>query len=104
MRFRLWYLFIAGTIIFLFYSCLSHNQKDERIARNACASCHLFPEPDLLDKKTWERSIFPQMAFRMGVDYAALSEISEADLTEVTKTLPPNAMVSKDDWEAIRRF
>jgi hypothetical protein len=44
------------------------------------------------------------MAFRMGMDYNALSEISEADQSEVIKTLPPNAMVSKEDWEAIKRY
>lgn len=104
MRFKTWYLFIAGTITILFYSCLNNDQKDARIAHNACASCHLFPNPELLDKKTWEHGVFPQMAFRMGIDYSPLSEISEADQTEVTKTLPPNAMVSKEDWEAIKRF
>lgn len=104
MKFKLLYLFVAGTVTFLFYSCLNNDQKDSRIAHNACASCHLFPEPELLDKKTWEAGVFPQMAFRMGIDYAALSEISEADQPEVTKTLPPNAMVSKEDWEAIKRY
>jgi hypothetical protein len=74
------------------------------MAHQACASCHLFPEPELLDKKTWEHSVFPQMAFRMGVDFSALSEISEDDRPEVMKALPPNSLVSPEDWEAIKRF
>ncbi|HEX6890156.1 MAG TPA: hypothetical protein VF141_05675 [Chryseolinea sp.] len=104
MRFRFWFPFFSGVIIFLFYSCLNQSQKDERLARQACASCHLFPEPGLLDKKAWEHGVFPQMAFRMGMDYAPLSDLSEDDQTEVMKTLPPNPMVSKEEWEAIKRY
>jgi len=103
MRFRLWFPFAVGAIVLLLYSC-NQSQKDERLARQACASCHLFPDPELLDKKTWEDGVFPQMAFRMGLDYSALSQISDDDQVEVTKTLPPNAMVSLDEWEAIKRF
>jgi hypothetical protein len=100
----LWFPFFLGAIVFLFYSCFNQSQKDERLAHQACSSCHLFPEPELLDKKSWENGVFPQMAFRMGVDYSALSELSEDDQPEVTKTLPPNPMVSKDEWEAIKRY
>jgi hypothetical protein len=104
MRFRSWFPFVVGAIVFLLYSCLSQSKKDERLAHQACSSCHLFPDPELLSKKAWADGVFPEMAFRMGMDYAPLSELSEEDLTEVTKTLPPNPMVSKDEWEAIRRY
>src|SRR6188508_1788140 len=102
MRFRLWFPFVVGAIVLLLYSC-NQSQKDERLARQACASCHLFPDPKLLDKRTWEDGVFPQMAFRMGLDYSALSQISDDDQIEVTKTLPPNAMVSLEEWAAIKR-
>src|SRR5687767_6858400 len=39
----------------------------ERVARQACASCHLFPEPDVADRKTWKEQILPRMETRMGV-------------------------------------
>jgi FG-GAP-like repeat len=104
MRFRLCFPFVVGAIVFLLYSCLSQSKKDERLARQACASCHSFPDPELLDKRTWEDGVFPQMSFRMGLDYSPLSQISDDDQVEVTKTLPPNAMVSLDEWAAIKRF
>ena len=43
------------------------SQKEERLARQYCGSCHLFPEADLLYKVTWSKNILPQMAFRMGL-------------------------------------
>jgi hypothetical protein len=103
MRFVSWLPFGIGIIVVLLYSC-NQSQKDERLARQACSSCHLYPEPKLLDKKTWEHGVFPEMAFRMGIDYSPLADVSEADQPEVTKTLPPNAMVSNEQWEAIKRY
>ncbi len=104
MRFRFWFPFVVGAIVFLLYSCLNQSQKDERLAHQACASCHLFPEPELLDKKTWEAGVFPQMAFRMGLDLSSLANISLDDQPEVIKSLPASSMVSADEWEAIKRF
>jgi hypothetical protein len=100
----MWTPFVAGAIVILLYSCLSQTQRDERIARQACASCHLFPDPQLLDKRTWIDGVFPEMAFRMGLDYSPLSDVPEEDQAEIIKTLPPNAMVSPDEWEAIKRY
>ena len=104
MRIRLWFLLVVGTVVFILCSCLNQAQKDERLAHKACASCHLFPGPEVLDKKTWEHGVFPQMSFRMGVDFTPLSDISEDDRPEVMKSLPANALVSTDDWERIKRF
>jgi FG-GAP-like repeat len=104
MRFNVGLVLVIGISISVLYSCLSERQQDERLARQYCASCHLFPEPDLLAKKTWEHDVLPQMAFRMGVDYTMLSSISPEDQTEVSKTLPPNSMVSPEQWEAIKRY
>jgi hypothetical protein len=41
--------------------------RGERLARTYCAACHAFPEPGLLDKKTWQSGVLPQMALRLGV-------------------------------------
>ena len=39
----------------------------EALAKIHCASCHKYPEPDLLDKKSWKSHILPRMGFMMGV-------------------------------------
>ncbi len=85
-------------------SCIDQQQKDERLARRYCGSCHVFPDPILLDKTTWYKSVLPQMAFRMGLDYSLLSTISNDDQAEVISTLPGKAMVSQSDWEAIQDY
>src|SRR2546422_3919754 len=37
------------------------------LAHVVCQSCHLFPEPNLLDKATWEREALPFMSKWLGI-------------------------------------
>ncbi|PZX60399.1 VCBS repeat protein [Algoriphagus ratkowskyi] len=39
----------------------------EKLADVYCGSCHLKPEPELLDKKTWKNKVLPDMRKRMGL-------------------------------------
>ena len=43
-------------------------KEGRELARIHCASCHQFPDPSLLDKKTWVGTVLPQMAELMYVD------------------------------------
>lgn len=85
-------------------SCEKEEQREERLARTYCSSCHQFPEPALLDKKTWTKSVLPEMAFRMGVDMSQLFNLPKNDYPFVTQTLPNSPMVSPEEWEAIVRY
>lgn len=38
-----------------------------QLAHSYCISCHLFPKPDLLDKKTWENYILNRMGHYYGI-------------------------------------
>jgi hypothetical protein len=55
-----------------FLSCNNAQDKalkeGEQLARGYCASCHAFPEPSLLDKKTWTDDVLPIMGQFMNVD------------------------------------
>src|SRR5438309_7912953 len=37
-------------------------ERGHRLAQTYCQSCHLFPDPALLDKATWEHGALPEMA------------------------------------------
>jgi hypothetical protein len=82
--------------IFLF-ACETQPEKEERLAKQYCGSCHSFPDPKLLDKETWEKGVLPQMAFRMGMDYSLISSISKADQLEALKVIPENPMLSNEE-------
>ncbi len=38
-----------------------------QLSRRYCAGCHLYPEPDLLDKHTWETYVLPRMGNYFGI-------------------------------------
>ena len=74
--------------------------EGEKLARRHCAACHAFPEPQLLDKKTWHAGVLPQMAPRLGVSTQSLfnEPFRNPHLMVLTKA------VSEGDWEAIVRY
>ncbi|WP_332911768.1 VCBS repeat-containing protein [Algoriphagus boritolerans] len=39
----------------------------EQLANGYCAACHVKPEPDVMDKITWETKVLPDMRKRMGL-------------------------------------
>jgi len=41
-------------------------EQGKSLAKIHCASCHAFPESDLLDRQTWMQRIIPNMGPRMG--------------------------------------
>lgn len=43
------------------------HETGEQLAKLYCAMCHLFPAPELLDKKTWNSNVLPNMGLRLGI-------------------------------------
>jgi hypothetical protein len=105
MKFFLSAFAFTGSVILLLISCENQSQKEARLAHQYCSSCHLFPEPSLLNKESWEKSVLPQMAFRMGFpDSKILSSFPEEDLETVVKSLPGKPMVTEAEWLAIKNY
>jgi hypothetical protein len=77
-----------------------HATEGETLARRYCAACHVFPEPQLLDKQTWQAGVLPQMARRLGVRAGSLFDETSRNphMTALTN------VVSNEDWEKIVRY
>jgi hypothetical protein len=97
-------LLITTFLSALLVGCQNEAQREERLARTYCSSCHQFPEPGLLDKKTWTKKVLPEMAFRMGVDFSQLLTLSPGDYPFVAQTLPGSALVNEEEWASIVRY
>jgi hypothetical protein len=70
---------ISGLLSFVFLSSCGDNQsssgkpdqkllKTEKLANQYCGSCHIKPDPGLLDKVTWKDRVLPNMAKRLGIE------------------------------------
>ncbi|TDB66081.1 FG-GAP repeat domain-containing protein [Arundinibacter roseus] len=96
-------LIFAGSSLIL--SCTQDHtptEADAALATQHCTSCHAFAGPELLPRDTWEKSVLPYMALRMGVK----SEIAEMDsLNELELQLePPKPLISEEDWARIKNY
>jgi FG-GAP-like repeat len=84
------------------------NFTGEALARIHCASCHLFPEPDLLDKKTWKNGVLPAMSYHLGMGdlMAFVSKIPYEDIQLVmnSNAYPSQPVLAKEDWQKIIDF
>jgi FG-GAP-like repeat/FG-GAP repeat len=89
-------MYLVGGI--LVASCNRARQSDgEKLARAYCSACHAFPEPQLLDKRTWQQGVLPQMAPRVGVNATSLAAVmSRSPYMAVL-----GSRVSNEDWQKI---
>ncbi|MDX5338112.1 MAG: VCBS repeat-containing protein, partial [Cyclobacteriaceae bacterium] len=80
------------------------NLSGEQLANGYCAACHVKPEPEILDKKTWEK-LLPDMRKRMGLylpeDFGtALPEDEGVPEGIYSKT----QMISRENWGKILAY
>ncbi len=102
-------LFLRSLVLLGFisicWSCQTQNQLENKLARQYCSSCHLFPEPGLLDKKTWEKNVLPKMGIYLGLStYDYSNDVQPEDLLTFLSTLPANPIVTEKEWEGIRHY
>ena len=102
------YLSFTGLLFLL--SCNrtknTENLSGEELAKIHCASCHLFPEPELSDKSTWTAHILPVMGEQLGLliqDGVAYPDIQQERKGDSTYFVNKSA-ISVEDWEKIVKY
>ncbi|MFD1141409.1 FG-GAP repeat domain-containing protein [Larkinella insperata] len=77
-----------------------------QLALRYCGNCHLFPEPELLDKKTWVTGVLPNMALRLGLRLPGqdtlqpLPPAEEKAISEL-RVYPETPVLSRNEWQKI---
>ena len=76
------------------------------LAKKYCASCHLYPEPNLLDKKSWEQYLLPRMGNMLGVfSSPEQREILVREHPKILKRLyPAEPLLTKHEWDSINEY
>lgn len=86
--------------------------QSKALAKLRCGSCHMFPDPSLLDKKTWREGIMPAMAEHFGIEVlqgnvylphknSTLSIKEWQSITKYYETLAPDSLKSPKPSERI---
>ena len=77
----------------------------EQLANGYCAACHLKPEPEILDKVTWETKVLPNMRHRLGL---YLEEDFGITLPE-DAGIPPGIysktpLITRENWKKLESY
>jgi hypothetical protein len=71
--------------------------------------CHQFPEPELLDKKTWNNDVLPNMGLRMGIKIPDINPYAgtppeDLNLVKSLGIYPEMAIISDENWNKIVEY
>ncbi len=99
-----WIVRLSIMSLVAYFGCQNEQQKGEQLAKAHCSGCHEFTPPELLDKETWGKSIFPEMAFRMGLPSPAISKKSSDELQAALPTIPNHPIISETDFQLITKY
>ena len=81
---------------------LSSIKKGEDLAKIYCQSCHMLPDPSLLDSKSWENGILPQMGPRLGIfNFGFKNYPIVRDNYIGSDFYPSQPVLSLTDWQYI---
>src|SRR6185503_1103202 len=70
----------------------------EKWAKIMCQTCHLFPDPSLLDEPSWRKYILPKMMLFLGVKQLDPS-MPKYDQARASGLFSTSALLSKKDWD-----
>jgi hypothetical protein len=112
VRILRFFIFPAFVLLSLFERCggTKSEVEGEKLAKEVCGRCHLYPDPTALPRTYWEKQIFPSMAKFMGRFGSADSrdsmfEIGEAgERVKQAGVFPNHPLINDDDWNMILAY
>jgi hypothetical protein len=112
-------ILISILLFFLLVSCkhykknASHKQVSdasigagEKLAQQYCGSCHLRPDPSLINSKSWEKGVLPEMGPRLGIFYFGMKQYPSFKYdVEVDKNYyPSKPVLTNEEWQHIMDY
>ncbi len=107
---------LVGSLLCIILSCKNYHRnsthqnvpiasirKGELIAAKYCQSCHLLPDPSMLDSKSWEQGVLPNMGPRLGVFYYGNEAYPsyKTDPNLDANFYPVKQLLSFNEWQSI---
>ena len=99
---------LAGVVLALliasWLTSFAAEDSGRALALQYCSACHVFPEPNLLDKRTWRDQTLRRMKIRMGLAPEEFERHPEAELLKKAGIYLTTPMLSLEDWNAITNY
>ncbi len=102
------YLLIASVVV---AQTPDVEHEGQRLAKQYCVACHVFPEPDVLTKKSW-RFALTYMGIFMGIRDKSLMEDAEPwakdsinlreEFLDTAKLIPRQPLLRPEQWKVLQ--
>jgi len=75
-------------------------------AKSYCGVCHLVPDPQMLDKRTWRDELLPKMRFFTGMTKADtnVTHFKDINMLLATGVFPKSPVMSEKAWQSISNY
>jgi FG-GAP-like repeat len=108
--------FLISSVLAIIFSCKNYHRnsthkdisissikKGEVLAIKYCQSCHLLPDPSLLDTKSWEKGVLPSMGPRLGIFYYDFEKYPsyKSDRDIDANFYPQKPILNFNEWQNI---
>src|SRR5215210_6678763 len=97
------FVFKVGVFFFVFSCNPKEHLSEEKLAKNYCGSCHLFPEPSLLNKNLWKKNVLPKMAEYLGLAHYNGEYYINSD-NSISGKSSEHLAISITDWEKLVHY
>ncbi len=80
------------------------------LSQQHCAGCHMYPQPGLLPRDTWQKYVLPRMGYRLGIfpnDSVRLSLLESGiggERVAQAGVYPKQPVIEPEKWEAIQSY
>lgn len=88
-----WTLFLC--LVVGAFTCYANDERGKILAASICGSCHIQPEPSVLDKATWVSKVFPLMRKYMGL--APVKDLGPME-HDLRAFYPLHPTITEEDW------
>lgn len=78
--------------------------RGSQLAHTYCVTCHLFPEPDAIDRKTWFEQVLPRMKYRLGFSTPELERSPNIRILREHQRIPAAPTISEAQWLDLAAF
>jgi hypothetical protein len=78
----------------------------EALANKYCGTCHMLPDPSLLDAKTWEEGVLPVMGPQLGIFYHNFKRYPSAknDKNLALNFYPSQPLLNDEEWQNLVNY
>jgi hypothetical protein len=75
-----------------------------KAALATCQKCHLFVEPDMLDKRAWTRWVLPRMQTFIGLRQVDYAKYPDGEMMKNSGVSPKVPLMTEKDWAVVEAY